>query len=96
MLSSSAKVSLCMLIGVWAVSSISINDGWLSDDACRCGVSRPGVPDLLRGLEKLKDGLGNEATELMEGDLAYGRLVPVMGDATGPRVLLADILRGAL
>lgn len=33
----------------------------------------------------------------MEGDLAYGRLVPVMGDATGPRVLLADdILRVVL
>jgi hypothetical protein len=68
-LSSSVKASLCMLIGVWAVSSARIKEGWLSDDACRCGVSKPGVPALLNGLEKLNDGLGNEATELIEGDL---------------------------
>lgn len=80
-MSSSVKASLCMLIGVCAVSSANMNDGWLSDDACRCGVSRPGVPALLNGLEKLKDGRGSEATELMEGDLWYGWKLGAAGDA---------------
>lgn len=59
-----------MLTGVWAVSSAKMNEGWLSEEACLRGDSIPGVPDLLRGLEKLKDGRGRaDVSELTEGDL---------------------------
>lgn len=60
-----------MLTGVCAVSSASTKDGWLSDEACRVGGSRPGVPVRLSGREKLKAGRGKgaEASELIEGDL---------------------------
>lgn len=77
------------------MSSAKIKDGWLSDDACRCGVSRPGVPALLIGLEKLKDGLGNEATELIEGDLWYGWKLAMAGDDRPviPKLLPPDIFR---
>lgn len=58
-----------MLIGVWADSSASINDGWLSDEACRMGGSKLGVPDLLMGREKLKAGRGSaEDSEAADGD----------------------------
>lgn len=81
-----------MLIGVWAVSSAKTNEGWLSEDACRDGVSKPGVPDRLRGREKLNEGRGSEATELMEGDRWYWELAAA-GDANpGPeKVLQFDI-----
>jgi hypothetical protein len=66
----SGKPSLLKLTGVWAVSSARINDGWLSDEVCRDGVSSPGVPARLKGLEKLKDGLGRGAdmSEATDGD----------------------------
>jgi len=58
-----------MLMGVWAVSSAKTNEAWLSEDAWRAGVSKLGVPALLRGLEKLKDGRGNpDVSELTDGE----------------------------
>ena len=73
----SRNPSLCILTGVWAVSSVRINEGWLSEEACREGAE--GVPsvgwllDLLMGREKLKAGLGRcvpptEYSELTDGD----------------------------
>ena len=66
-----------MLTGVWAVSSARMNDGWLSPDACREGISTGSPFRLARlnGLEKLKAGLGNrvppaDISELIDGDLA--------------------------
>lgn len=59
-----------MLTGVFAVSSAKIKEAWLSEEGWRAGESKPGVPDRVMGLEKLKDGRGSpEASELMEGDL---------------------------
>lgn len=67
----SGNPSLVMLIGVWADSSASIKDAWLSEDACLAGESSVGVPARLRGREKLNDGRGNgaERSELIDGDL---------------------------
>jgi hypothetical protein len=82
-----------MLTGVCADSSANMKDGWLSADCCRDGVSKPGVPALLNGLEKLKDGLGNGAdeSEPTEGDRAK------CGDKIGGTenaLLLEDSFRG--
>jgi hypothetical protein len=64
------KASLCMLTGVWAVSSAKMKDGWLSDEAWRVGISNPGVPALLSGREKLKDGRGSaDESDAADGDL---------------------------
>lgn len=64
-----------MLTGVLAASSVGKKDEWLSDEGCRvggsirAGVSKPGVPDRLIGLEKLKAGLGSsDMLELTDGD----------------------------
>ena len=59
-----------MLIGVCAVSSARTKDGWLSEEAWREGMSMDGVPDRLKGREKLKEGRGRgaEASELIDGD----------------------------
>jgi hypothetical protein len=53
-----------------------MNDGWLSPDACRVGISigNPFILARLSGLEKLKAGLGNrvpptDISELIDGDL---------------------------
>jgi hypothetical protein len=75
----SGKLSLCMLTGVCAVSSARTNEGWLSDDACRVGISTgAGMPvrlALLNGLEKLNEGFGRrvpptDISELTDVDLA--------------------------
>lgn len=58
-----------MLTGVCADSSARIKDGWLSDDACLVGMSRPGVPARLSGREKLKDGRGSaDESDATDGD----------------------------
>lgn len=70
-----------MLTGVCAVSSARTKEGWLSDDACRVGISTGAGADMplmlarLNGLEKLKAGFGRcvpptDLSELMDGDLA--------------------------
>lgn len=59
-----------MLTGVCADSSAKTKDGWLSDDACREGISKLGVPARLRGLEKLNEGRGKaDESDPMDGDL---------------------------
>jgi len=79
-----------MLTGVFAKSSRKTSDEWLSDDACRTGKSRFGVPALLSGLEKLKLGRGRlEMSELMEGDRCAR---PRPGERTP---LLLENFRGA-
>lgn len=72
----SGKPSLCILTGVCAVSSARINEGWLSPDACRVGISigNPFALARLNGREKLKAGLGNrvppaDISEPIDGDL---------------------------
>ena len=81
-----------MLTGVWTESSANTKDGWLSDDACRDGKSKRGVPALLRGLEKLNEGLGSaEQSEPTEGDL-WKEPVPVYPEAA-KAALPEDILR---
>jgi hypothetical protein len=66
-----------------------MNEGWLSEEACLKGGSIPGVPDLLIGLEKLKDGRGSaEDSEPMDGDRRYE---PIPGDAIA---LAEDSFRG--
>jgi hypothetical protein len=58
-----------MLTGVWAESSARMKEGWLSEDACLDGDSKTGVPALLMGREKLKEGRGRaDDSELTEGD----------------------------
>lgn len=58
-----------MLTGVCTESSARTKEGWLSDEACLVGMSKLGVPDLLSGLEKLKEGLGRpEESEATDGD----------------------------
>jgi hypothetical protein len=53
-----------------------MNEGWLSPEACREGISvgGPFILARLNGLEKLKAGLGNrvpptDISELIDGDL---------------------------
>lgn len=65
-----------MLTGVCAVSSARTKEGWLSDDACREGISTgsPFILARLSGLEKLNAGLGRrvpptDISELIDGDL---------------------------
>jgi hypothetical protein len=73
------------------VSSARINEGWLSEDACRDGISR-GIPLVLArliGLEKLKAGRGKrvppeDISELIEGDLGIGSIPGDMGEAENP------------
>lgn len=66
-----------------------MNEGWLSEEACLKGGSIPGVPDLLIGLEKLKEGRGSaEDSEPMDGDRRYE---PMPGDAIA---LAEDSFRG--
>ena len=51
------------------MSSASMNEGWLSEDACLVGESNVGVPARLMGLEKLKEGRGRaEDSELTDGE----------------------------
>lgn len=70
------------------MSSAKIKDGWLSDEACRDGESKLGVPALLKGREKLKDGRGRaDDSELTEGDL---RAELKDGAAAWTRAVLPD------
>lgn len=86
----SGNPSPVMLTGVFAVSSVSINEAWLSEEACRSGMSKLGVPARLSGLEKLNDGRGSpEASEQTEGDRWYGGNA---GDIM-PVLLVLDSLR---
>ena len=65
----SGKPSPVILTGVLAVSSVRTNDVWLSEEVCRSGKSKLGVPARLSGREKLKDGRGSsDAFEQTEGD----------------------------
>lgn len=74
----SGNASLCILTGVCAESSARMKDGWLSEDAWRDGDSKAGVPALLIGREKLKEGRGRaDDSELTEGD----RLAEPSGEA---------------
>jgi hypothetical protein len=89
----SGKPSLCMLTGVCAVSSARMNEGWLSEDACREGISIgipfiPFILDRLMGREKLNAGLGNlvpptDISEQIEGDLG-ACVVGEMGEFERP------------
>lgn len=81
-----------MLTGVCTVSSARTNDGWLSEDSWRTGMSTEGALALLNGLEKLKAGLGRcvpptENSELMEGDLASADMDGDIGEVW---LVLAD------
>jgi hypothetical protein len=59
-----------MLTGVCAESSAKTNEGWLSEDACLEGESKPGVPARLIGLETLNDGRGKaDESDPTDGDL---------------------------
>jgi hypothetical protein len=79
-----------MLTGVLAVSSVRMKEAWLSEEACRAGISKLGVPARLNGLEKLKEGRGNpEASEHIEGDRWYGGKA---GDIM-PMLLVLESLR---
>jgi hypothetical protein len=60
---------------VFAVSSARMNEGWLSEDACRDGTStgNPFMLARLIGLEKLNAGRGSrvpptDISELIDGD----------------------------
>lgn len=92
----SGNPSLFMLTGVLLASSAKNKDEWLSEDGCRTGgskrdgVSRPGVPDRLIGLEKLNAGRGSsDMLELIDGDRCW-----CWGEKTPP--LLEDSLRDRL
>jgi hypothetical protein len=77
-----------MLTGVCAVSSARTNEGWLSDDACRVGISTgagawtgagPGAGTpvrlaLLNGLEKLNEGFGKRVPPTEISELTDGDL----------------------
>jgi hypothetical protein len=79
-----------MLTGVWTVSSAKRKEGWLSEEACRVGVSTAccvGVSGftvkstgilialaLLIGLEKLKAGRGNRVPPTEISELMEGDL----------------------
>lgn len=83
-----------MLTGVWADSSARMKDGWLSDEACLVGMSRPEAPMLLMGLEKLREGRGTmEESEATDGDL---RKEPATGECTAlvKAMLAEDNVRG--
>lgn len=74
----SGNPSLFMLTGVLLASSAKKKDEWLSEDGCRAGgskrdgVSNPGVPDRLIGLEKLNAGRGSsDMLELVDGDRCW-------------------------
>ena len=88
-----------MLTGVCAVSSARMNDGWLSDEACRDGKSTgsPLALALLKGREKLNAGRGNlvppiEISELIDGDLAIECTPGEIGEVDMP--LPAESFRG--
>lgn len=87
-----------MLMGVWAESSFAkTKEGWLSDEACRVGVSSPGVPARLIGREKLKEGRGRgiEASELTDGERWKEAPGPRPEDAADmAKALLLESLRG--
>jgi hypothetical protein len=84
-----------MLTGVWAVSSAKMNDGWLSDDAWRVGMSNPGVPALLSGREKLKDGRGStDESDAVDGDLLKEELIAGECIELARATLPEDSLRG--
>ena len=80
-----------MLTGVLAVSSARKKEGWLSDDACRDGMSigSPVALARLNGREKLNAGRGKrvppmDMSELMEGDLRRECADGDIGEAENP------------
>lgn len=73
-----------------------MNDGWLSDEACLVGMSNPGVPALLIGREKLKDGRGNaEESDAVEGDRLNVELMAGEYIEFAKAALPEDSLRGS-
>ena len=88
-----------MLTGVCAVSSARTNEGWLSEEACREGMSTgsPLALALLNGREKLNAGRGRrvppiEISELIDGDLGIQNIGGEIGEVDMP--LLLESFRG--
>jgi hypothetical protein len=75
-----------------------MNEGWLSEEACREGISTGGpvMLERLMGLEKLNAGLGSrvpptDISELIEGDRGWPNMVGEMGEFD--RILAEDNFR---
>lgn len=85
-----------MLTGVCTVSSARMNEeGWLSEEACRAGMSHAGVPARLMGLEKLKEGRGRaEESDAIDGDLLKDELKAGEGIGLANAILAEDSFRG--